>query len=95
MPRRGWRSTPAPRGTRRSACGGGDGGGVDSLADYQVGEATLTDTGAQVVLDGPEEAATLLVDEDGELKASELFVTPDANTPGGADAAPGSVQPSG
>jgi hypothetical protein len=55
---------------------------IDSLADYEVGEATATDTGAQVKLNGPQDAATLLEDEDGELKVSELFVTPNANSPG-------------
>jgi hypothetical protein len=35
-----------------------------------------------VKLDGPQDAATLLEDEDGELKVSELFVTPNANSPG-------------
>ena len=55
---------------------------VDSLSDYEVGEAKITDTGAQVMLDGPEDAATLLENEDGEFKVSELFVTPNANSPG-------------
>lgn len=54
------------------------------LDDYEVGEATLEgEEGAlsgQVLLEGPEEAASLVVEEDGEIKVSELFVTPDANT---------------
>ncbi len=53
------------------------------LAEYDVGEATLTDEGAEVKLTGPAGPATsYLVLEDGTLKVSELFVTPDAATPG-------------
>jgi len=62
---------------------------VDSLSDYEVGEATVTDAGAQVKLDGPLDAMTLLEDEDGQLKVSELFVTPNANANPG-QFAPGS-----
>jgi hypothetical protein len=55
---------------------------ADTLQKYQVGDATLTDAGAEVALTaGPQGPATsFLVDQDGELKVSELFVTPDANT---------------
>ncbi|MGZ8667317.1 MAG: hypothetical protein ACXWZM_09430 [Solirubrobacterales bacterium] len=53
------------------------------LAEYEVGEATLTDDGAEVELTGPAGPATsFLMLEGGELKVSELFVTPDASTPG-------------
>ena len=55
---------------------------VEQLGDYEVGEATSQEDGAfQVALDGPQEAWSLVVDEDGELKVSELFATPEANTP--------------
>jgi hypothetical protein len=55
------------------------------LQEYEVGEAELTDDGAEVELSGPAGPATsFLVLEDDELKVRELFVTPDAVTdPGG------------
>ncbi len=53
------------------------------LQEYDVGEATLTDDGAEVKLSGPSGPATsYLVLEDGSFKVSELFVTPDAAAPG-------------
>jgi hypothetical protein len=58
---------------------------VEQLGDYEVGEATLSEEDGtlqgEVALDGPEEALSLVVEEDGEMKVSELFVTPEANTP--------------
>ena len=60
---------------------------VDQLGDYEVGEATINEdedpiTG-EVALDGPEDAVSVVVQEDGVMKVSELFVTPDANNPAG------------
>ena len=52
------------------------------LDSYEVGEAELTDEGATVTLEGDSPATSRLVVEDGEFKVSELFVTPDASTPG-------------
>ncbi len=57
---------------------------VDQLGDYEVGPATVpgaADFAAEVSLEGPIEGVkSFLVEEDGELKVSELFVTPDAAT---------------
>jgi hypothetical protein len=62
---------------------------VDQLGDYEVGAATVPsevgDFAAEVALEGPIEGVrSFLVEEDGELKVSELFVTPDAGTNPGA-----------
>lgn len=57
---------------------------ISALDDYEAGEVTFLEEGemaAEVELVGPEVASSFLRDEDGELKVSELFVTPDANLP--------------
>lgn len=55
------------------------------LGTYEVGDAKITDEGATVKLEGKSPATSRLVVEDGEFKVSELFVTPDAATPGSFD----------
>ena len=55
---------------------------AELLGTYEVGDAELTDEGATVKLEGKSPATSRVVDEDGEWKVSELFVTPDAATPG-------------
>jgi hypothetical protein len=49
---------------------------VQILSETEIGEATLTDTGATVALDSPKgEATSYLIEEDGELKIQELFMS--------------------
>jgi hypothetical protein len=63
------------------------------LQEYEVGEAELTDEGAEVELTGPAGPATsFLVEEDGGAKVSELFVTPDAAANPGGFALPDDTQ---
>ncbi|MFI5025165.1 MAG: hypothetical protein ACHQCI_00225 [Solirubrobacterales bacterium] len=53
---------------------------LDTLGQYEVGDVEVQDDGSiHVLLEGPIDGVfSLVVEEDGELKVSELFVTPSA-----------------
>jgi hypothetical protein len=57
---------------------------IKQLDGYEAGAVTFPESGprdAEVALEGPKEATTLLVEEEGEFKVSELFVTANPNAP--------------
>lgn len=66
---------------------------VEMLEEYEAGEVTEVEfddspISYEVKLVGPEEASAFLVEEDGEVKVSELFVTPDAGAVVGGGGTP-------
>ena len=65
---------------------------VEMLGKTEIGDATLTDTGATVGLESPDgPAQSFLIEESGELKVQELFLSEEflGSQAGGSTVSPG------